>query len=287
MGFYTIDNKILTYDHKKGNSIKDFKKKMLYLLMCSNENYQRIKAENQAGEVFITTRNVAKDLYLYTGGMINLDDKLVRTYLKELEKEGFITLIKKAERKKGSVSIYKINSTVEAIKSDAIYSKMSAESSAGSSADKHSNFNAYNSMMSADNSADMSASKKEKEKQKENVTCISSSPYTEKVLVKARYRGLSVQANRFNGKCKEYPGNKYIEQNGYTYEIFESEVNRVNNHWRYRQPVLLLGEGENGEDIYESRQPFKEIKVIDENKKTTTDVEVMKRRGYPQACIIK
>ena len=279
MGFYTIDNKILTYDHKKGNSIKDFKKKMLYLLMCSNENYQRIKADNQVGEVFITNRNVAKDLYLYTGGMIDLDDKLVRIYLKELEEDNFITLLKKGE-KRGEPSLYKINSTVEAEDIN------SSNVSSNSSSKKVSNFNTCNVVSSSNISSKNSSSKKEKEKQKENVTCISSS-YTEKVLVKVRYRGLEVQANRFNGKCKEFPGNKYIESNGYTYEIFESEVNRVNNHWRYRQPVLLLGEGENGEDIYESRQPFKEIKVIDENKKTTTDVEVMKRRGYPQACIIK
>ena len=264
--FYQTNNEVLKWDP---NDEKDFLLIRFNHWISKKENFQRTKNTLDRGLFELSYSVIERDF--------NISNKQARNLVKRFIDLGIIELIEKGNSK-NSKSIFAYTSVyyedkkgiVEGIDKGIVNPV---------------NSNVYKGSKGLVRGIVEGNSKKEKEKENKNVTCISS--YTEKVLVKARYRGLEVKANRFNGKCKRFEGNEYIEQNGYTYEIFESEVNRVNNHWRYRQPVLLLGEGENGEDIYESRQPFKEIKVIDENKKTTTDVEVMKRRGYPQACIIK
>lgn len=112
-GFYTVDNKLLRYDHQKGNSEKEFKKRMIYLVICSNENYQRIK-NHQRGYVQLSTRTLIDDVYKFTGGLVNLNLRNANDYLKELEKEGLIECIKKSKSKCES-SIYNVKSVTDTV----------------------------------------------------------------------------------------------------------------------------------------------------------------------------
>lgn len=159
-GFYTIDNKLLRYDHQKGNTEKEFKKRVIYMVMCSNENYQRIK-NNQRGYVELSTRTLIDDVCKFTGGLINLNLRNVNDYLKELEKDGLIECIKKS-KSKGESSIYNIKSVTVSV----------TDSVTVSVTDKASNINGLGDVSVTvgvtDNVTDTVTTKKEKEKQKEN-----------------------------------------------------------------------------------------------------------------------
>lgn len=159
-GFYTIDNKLLRYDHQKGNTEKEFKKRVIYMVMCSNENYQRIK-NNQRGYVELSTRTLIDDVCKFTGGLINLNLRNVNDYLKELEKDGLIECIKKS-KSKGESSIYNIKSVTVNV----------TDSVTVSVTDKASNINGLGDVSVTvgvtDNVTDTVTTKKEKEKQKEN-----------------------------------------------------------------------------------------------------------------------
>lgn len=104
--FYKTDSEILKYNRVKGNTEKELKKKLLYMVMCSNENYQRKFKELDDGVVEVTLSGLSDDLYKFSAKKYNLSKSMILTYLNELVEEGLIEVIEKGSYTNSSSSFY-------------------------------------------------------------------------------------------------------------------------------------------------------------------------------------
>ena len=245
--FYQINNEIL--------KLNSYDKKDLELIqfnhyLCRKENLQRNKGELARGLFKLSYKTIEAD----TG----LNRRQARKCMKWFEENNIIRVIKKS-RIKGDSSVYAYTS---------VYDEKSVPNFVPNSVPNlSSNFNGFDSM-SVPNSVPNSVPSK-KEKEKENIKRSTSNiislahaktRYTEKVAAIVRYRGIEVKATRFNGNPPRFD-NKYIEHNGYVYEINKNIVQEVENHWANTQ--FIEGIGFDGKPKGDGRNdPFEEIRVL-------------------------
>lgn len=104
--FYKTDSEILKYNRVKGNTEKELKKKLLYLTICSNENYQRRLNEFDNGIVKLTLSGLSDDLYKFSAKKYKLSKSIISTYLNELVEDGLLEVIQKGSNDKNSASFY-------------------------------------------------------------------------------------------------------------------------------------------------------------------------------------
>lgn len=104
--FYKTDLEVLKYNRVKGNTEKELKKKLLYLTICSNENYQRRLKESDNGVVKLTLNGLSDDLYKFSAKKYKLSKSIISTYLNELVEEGLLEVIQKDSNNNSSSSFY-------------------------------------------------------------------------------------------------------------------------------------------------------------------------------------
>lgn len=254
--FYQTNNEILKLDPANKNDLDYI---IFNQYISRKENLQRIKNTLDRGLFKLSYTTIEKDL--------GFSRWKVQKIMKYFEDNGIIKCIEKSSTK-GKESIYAYTSVY--------YSEENAENNTNCNTNYNTNYNTnkysnYNGLRVIDNTnynTNCNTSKKEKEKRKivhDSSFTSTKSSYTDKQLVECRYKGLTVTANRFNGKCKEFKGNVYIEHNGYVYEIFKNEVDRVNNYW-ISNPDIPCCKFDSKEDTYKSKEPFKELRILDNKK---------------------
>lgn len=133
--FYKTDLEVLKFNRIKGNTEKEFKKKLLYLTICSNENYQRRLKEFDSGVVKLTLRGLSDDLYKFSAKKYKLSKSIISTYLTELVDEGLLEVIQKGSNNNNSASLYRIT-TYKKARTD-----NGTETRTDNRTDKYSNFN--------------------------------------------------------------------------------------------------------------------------------------------------
>ena len=245
--FYQINNEIL--------KLNPYNKKDLALIqfnhyLCRKENLQRNKGELARGLFKLSYKVIEAD----TG----LNRRSIREYVKWFEERNIIRFIEKS-KSKGTPSIYAYTSVYDEKSEPNFVPNFEPNLS--------SNFNRFDSMGEPNSEPNSEPSKKEKEKENikrstSNIISLAHTKtrYTEKVSVIVRYRGIEVKATRFNGNPPRFD-NKYIEHNGYVYEINKSIVQEVENHWTNTQ--FIEGIGFDGKPKGDKRNdPFKEIRII-------------------------
>lgn len=106
--FYKTDLEILKCNRVKGNTEKEFRKKLLYITICSNENYQRQSKEFDVGVVKLTLNGLSDDLYKFSAKKYRLSKSVISNYLTELVDEGLLEVIQKGSNNNNSASFYRI-----------------------------------------------------------------------------------------------------------------------------------------------------------------------------------
>lgn len=142
--FYKTDLEALKYNRIKGNTEKEFKKKLLYLTICSNENYQRQLKEFDTGVVKLTLSGLSDDLYKFSAKKYKLSKSIISTYLTELVDEGLLEIIQKGSNSNNSASFYRIT-TYKKTRTD-----VETDIRTHNRTDKSSNFNMFNSTIRTD-----------------------------------------------------------------------------------------------------------------------------------------
>lgn len=274
--FYQMNNEMLKLNPYNK---KDLEYIQFNNYICRKENLQRCKNELDRGLFKLSYTTIIED----TG----LSRNKVQRIMKWFEDNGIIECIEKSS-KKGMYSVYAYTSVYYSEEE-----KSNTNSNTNFNTDLSSNSNTLIYMSNTNFSTNNSTSKKEKEKEKlkSDVQTHSSLASTKKSLenqsisgktqVRCRYKGLEVNANRFNSISSKYRNDKnlYIEHNNYIYEIFESEVLRVNNYWRNNQSVEIINNFDNEENTNQAKLPFKELEEI---KKATTGKVEAKNDYYSQ-----
>ena len=133
--FYKTDLEVLKYNRIKGNTEKEFKKKLLYLTICSNENYQRRLKEFDSGVVKLTLSGLSDDLYKFSAKKYKLSKSIISNYLTELVDEGLLEVIQKGSNDNNSASLYRIT-TYKKTRTD-----IETETRTDNRTDKYSDFN--------------------------------------------------------------------------------------------------------------------------------------------------
>lgn len=133
--FYKTDLEVLKYNRIKGNTEKEFKKKLLYLTICSNENYQRRLKEFDSGVVKLTLSGLSDDLYKFSAKKYKLSKSIISAYLTELVDEGLLEVIQKGSNDNNSSSLYRIT-TYKKTRTD-----IETETRTDNRTDKYSDFN--------------------------------------------------------------------------------------------------------------------------------------------------
>lgn len=133
--FYKTDLEVLKCNRIKGNTEKEFKKKLLYLTICSNENYQRRLKEFDSGVVKLTLSGLSDDLYKFSAKKYKLSKSIISTYLTELVDEGLLEVIQKGSNNNNSASLYRITTYKKARTGNG------TETRTDNRTDKYSNFN--------------------------------------------------------------------------------------------------------------------------------------------------
>lgn len=136
--FYKTDLEVLKCNRVKGNTEKEFRKKLLYITICSNENYQRKLKEFDIGVVKLTLNGLSDDLYKFSAKKYKLSKSVISTYLAELVDEGLLEVIQKGSNNNNSASFYRIT-TYKKNRTD-----IETENRTQNRTHKQSNFNSLN-----------------------------------------------------------------------------------------------------------------------------------------------
>ena len=146
--FYKTDLELLKFNRVKGNTEKEFRKKLLYMIICSNENYQRQLKEFDIGVVKLTLNGLSDDLYKFSAKKYKLSKSVISTYLNELVDEGLLEVIQKGSNNNNSASFYRIT-TYRKNRTD-----IETENRTQNRTDKQSNFNVLNDKIRTDTETD-------------------------------------------------------------------------------------------------------------------------------------
>lgn len=169
--FYKTDLEILKCNRVKGNTEKEFRKKLLYITICSNENYQRQSKEFDVGVVKLTLNGLSDDLYKFSAKKYKLSKSVISTYLAELVDEGLLEVIQKGSNNNNSASFYRIT-TYKKNRTD-----IETENRTQNRTDKQSNFNGLNNSIRTDTKTDIKT--ESRNSKKELIKRINKNIYTE------------------------------------------------------------------------------------------------------------
>ncbi len=157
--FYKTDLEILKCNRVKGNTEKEFRKKLLYITICSNENYQRQSKEFDIGVVKLTLNGLSDDLYKFSAKKYKLSKSVISTYLAELVDEGLLEVIQKGSNNNNSASFYRIT-TYKKNRTD-----IETENRTQNRTDKQSNFNGLNDSIRTDTKTDIKTESRNSKKE--------------------------------------------------------------------------------------------------------------------------
>lgn len=247
--FYQLSNEILKLEPLKCLS-DDLKKQLfknndtldLYFnhWICRKENLQRAKGKLDRG-LFELSYSVIETEF-------NISNKKARLLVKRFIDNGIIEVIKK-----GNTSNRKTIFAYTSVYYDD--EKKGIVEGIVKGIDKCVNFNSSTSRKGIVKGIVRGNSKKEKEKEyikSSTSTKTSSISYTEMVTGTAIYKGKRVNIKRFDGEPKRYNENKYIEQDGYIYEIAKGEMVKVETYLKNNGEIKLtnnFGTNKELEDI--------------------------------------
>ena len=260
MAFYKTNNEILKLDPLKGLS-DNLKKELfknnntldLYFnhWICRKENLQRAKGELDRGLFELSYSVIETDF--------NISNKKARLLVKRFIDNGIIELVKRGNTTNRK-TIFAYTSVYYDDEKKGIVEGIVKGID-----------NCVNSNTSINHKGIVKGivrgnSKKEKEKENKKVSTRTKSlslslSYTEMAIGTAKYKGKTVNIKRFNGEPKRFAGNKYIEQDGYIYEIYKDDIVKVEIYLKNNgEPKFTNNFGTNKEleDI-----EIKDIKIKD------------------------